>query len=148
MKTILTLVFASTLVFAVGCGSDDAPTRAVDESAEPTEQSTPLVGSWTHSMEEDSFGSTTDWYRPSQSRDFAYDWFRMRYDFFADGTCEYWWLSPNDAHEMRPGTWELVEKDERYVRVYDEDGELLETVSFRIVQLEGNLLQIEPRNVR
>lgn len=132
----------------VGCGDDAVtPDPAADENP-PAASGDPLVGSWTHSSEEEPAGSTAEWFRPSMSRDWAEAWFRMRFDFREDGTCDYLWLSPVDAHEMRPGTWERDPKDDRVVRVYDENGDLIERVSFFILDLQDDLLRIETLDAR
>lgn len=49
---------------------------------------------------------------------------------------------------MRPGTWEFDPKDDGIVRIYDEQGVLLERVSFRIVGLENDLLHVETLGAR
>lgn len=141
-RTVVAAALAAVVL--AGCGRDDdapAPLAPADRE-ESTVEAAALVGSWTHSFEEDAGASAIQWFRPSESRAFMDAWFRMRYEFHADGTCEWLWLSPIDAHEMRPGTWERDAKDPRLVRIYDEDGNLLEWVSFRLLGLDGALMRV------
>jgi hypothetical protein len=137
---VLALVVLTTSVVACEESSPTAP-------AAPTFDPADLVGHWVRSLEEES--STEDpgveWYRPADSRDFPPAWFRMAYGFRADGRCEYLWLSPVDAHEMRPGTWDFAADDPHVVRIFDDEGEELANLSFRIVTLDDELLRVERR---
>ena len=147
-STFSALPFVLALGLLAGCGrdGDTADPIAADPASEPVTAA--LVGSWTHAFEDEPEGSAVDWYRPTLSRDWTEAWFRMRFDLYQDGTAQYMWLSPVDAHEMRPGTWQFDPKDDRIVRIYDQQGVLLERVSFRIVGLEDDLLRVEPLGAR
>lgn len=144
MKTMMLLAALLAVGMLSACSEGDATTQPtpIDRLPESTMEAAALAGDWTHSYEEEAGASDEQWFRPSQSREFAESWFRMRYHFEADGTCEWMWLAPNDAHEMRPGTWDFDDKDPRFVRVYDDEGRFLEHVSFRVLGLDGSLMRV------
>lgn len=137
-----TLLFG--LVLLLACGDDEVRFATV-----PTSESVDrdlLVGAWTHSYEEepDSLALDEDWYRPSGSREFEPSLFRMEYVFREDGTCDYLWASPVDAHEMRACTWGFDAEDDRVVRVEPVDERDQRVVSFRVLGLNEELLRMDP----
>ena len=139
MRTVL--LFG--LVLLLACG-DDAHRLATVPTSDSID-ATLLVGAWTHSYEEepDSLAVDEDWYRPSDSHDFEPSLFRMRYEFRDDGTCEYLWASPVDAHEMRPCTWGFDRVDDRVVRVTPVSEQDDRAVSFRVLGLSEDLLRVD-----
>lgn len=143
--TTKTFALAAVLFLALfaGCSDDGGtpPTNPLSGEDEAAMEPEFLVGSWTRSMEEEERGGT-QWFRPSQSREWTEAWLRMQYDFAADGTMQYLEMAPNDAHQMHPGTWEFSEKDDRVVLLYDENGDLIERLSFRVVALDEDLLRL------
>lgn len=137
-RSYLPLILAVAAIAA--CSDDSSPTRS-----QPTSQSVDvdtLVGAWTHSYEEQSDAPGAELYRPTGSREFEPSWFRMQYDLRADGSCAYLWLAPNDAHELRPGTWAFDPDDDRVVLLRDEEGRVLPHLSFRVIELRDDLLRI------
>ena len=138
-STPIVLVVALLATSIVACGGD-RPAAPSPTDVEPAD----LLGRWTRSVEEESATDDpgVEWFRRPDSRDFAPTWFRMTYEFGGDGSCRYLWLSPVDAHEMRDGRWDFDVNDPLVVRVFDEEGEQLDGVSFRIVTLTGDLLRV------
>ncbi len=137
--------FLATLLLtmlSLACG-ETPPTAPASVPFDPAD----IVGPWIRSLEEESDTEDpgVEWYRPADSRDFPPAWFRMAYTFRADGRCEYLWLSPVDAHDMRVGTWDFAADDPHVVRILDDEGEELANLSFRIVTLDDELLRVERR---
>ena len=101
-----------------------------------------LFQSWTHSYEEKRQTDAIQIYRPSTFKDFPPSRFRMKYVFHENGTCEWLYLHPADAHYMKTGKWEIDPEDNNVILIYDTANKLLESVSFRIIELEKDILQI------
>jgi hypothetical protein len=101
-----------------------------------------LLGSWSHSFEEEPTQGDIEIYRPTDSREFPLAWFRMRYVFKENRSCEWHVLHPADAHYMQSGTWGVDHRDNRLVLIYDTDG-LVENVSFRVVELTAEILRVK-----
>jgi hypothetical protein len=93
-----------------------------------------LYQHWVHSREEDR-GDTLV-YRPAGSAEFPPSWFRMRYTFHEDGTVDWLWLAPNDAHQLRQGTWWFDEDDRDVIHVQQDE----ETLTYRILKLNRLIL--------
>jgi hypothetical protein len=64
----------------------------------------------------------------------------MAYKFARNGSCEYYDLSPDDAHDWKPCRWTVLEHDGAVLRI-SADGT---TSSFRIAELTGSVLRLEP----
>lgn len=93
---------------------------------------------WVHSYEEqDTYYPQL--FRPIDYKEFGASRFRMQYTFNQDGSCQWMVLDPTDAHYLQTGTF--VRK-EQAVHIYDTDGSLQETISFKIKNLKKNLLEI------
>ncbi len=108
-----------------------------------TESSVPikienLTQHWVHSREEEAENDSVRVFRPDDFKEFPRSWFRKRYIFYEDGTCEWYYLAPNDGHYFRDGTWEF-DSDESNV-IHIQEDEL--TVSFRIIELSSELLRM------
>lgn len=136
-------ILLATLLLAMvslACG-ETPPTAPASTTFDPAD----LVGPWIRSFEEESDTEDpgVEWYRRADSRDFPPARFRMTYEFRADGHCEYRWPSPVDAHEMRPGTWHFDDDEPSIVRVFQDQGEEIVHLSFRIVTLDPELLRVE-----
>ena len=52
-------------------------------------------------------------------------------------------LHPRDAHFMTSGRWDVDPQDKTVILVYDEDGAVVEFVSFRVVELTADILRIK-----
>ena len=68
--------------------------------------------------------------------------FRRRYVFNEDRSCEWLVLHPTDAHYMTSGTWGVDPHDKMVILIYDTDG-LVESVSFRVVELTAEILRVK-----
>lgn len=97
--------------------------------------------SWVHSREEETVDSL-DIYRPKGNQEFPESWFRMKYVFVEDNTCQWLVLHPADAHYLESGTWPTSSADKRVVLLYDSTGALQESISFRVISLQEDLLEI------
>jgi len=100
-----------------------------------------LVQRWVHSSEEQQPGSTIQIFRPAASMKFPPSRFRMAYKFAANGTCEIYALSPDDAHHFKPCHWTIDGSDEPILRI-SANGK---TILYTIVQLTGKILRLAPR---
>jgi len=103
-----------------------------------------LYQSWLHSWEEEQEADTIRIYRPSNYIDFPGGWFRMKYIFYENGECEWLYLAPTDGHYMKPGKWEISCKDNKVILIYDTADNLMEPLSFRIIELKKDILRIVP----
>jgi hypothetical protein len=100
-----------------------------------------LVQHWVRSYEEELPGDSVQVLRPADSRTFPPSRFRMAYKFAADGTCEWFFLSPDDAHRFKPGRWTIERGDERLLRITADSL----TTTFRIAELTPSVLRLVPR---
>jgi hypothetical protein len=99
-----------------------------------------LFQHWVRSTEEEQAGGTVQIFRPAGSREFPPRRFRMAYKFARDGSCEYYFLSPDDAHRFKPCRWTIGGSDGKTLQV-SADGT---TTTFRIIELSAKLLRLEP----
>jgi hypothetical protein len=139
--TLLAIVVSlSATLLAAGCTEDTQQTAVPDDP-----DLTLLLQSWARSYEEETGSSTKPGqvFRPSDFKQFPATWFRMRYIFGEDRKCEWLVLHPSDAHFMKQGTWTADPRDDRVILIYDTNGTLVESVSFKILELEENLLRVE-----
>lgn len=100
-----------------------------------------LTQHWVHSAEEDQPNGAIHVYRPHDFKEFPASRFRMQYIFKPDGSCDWFYLAPNDGHHFRSGTWRL---DPQETVLHVEQGE--HTVSYRIVEMRKSLLRVAPIN--
>lgn len=98
-----------------------------------------LTQHWVHSYEEESQGSDVNIYRPNDYKEFPASWFRMQYIFEEDGSCEWFYLAPDDGHHFRPGKWQLdAEDNEAIIIERDED-----VLRYRIIDLNEEVLHMK-----
>lgn len=103
-----------------------------------------LYQSWIHSFEEQA--QPTDSiriYRPEGFKEFPPGKFRMKYVFEKDGSCQWLVLYPADAHYLTSGRWETSPDDDQVILLYNQQHELLKSISFKIVDLKEDLLKIK-----
>jgi hypothetical protein len=94
---------------------------------------------WVHSVEEqESFDSPEHLYRPEGSKEFPPSMYRKRYVFHANGSVEYLWPSPADAHEMRTGTWERDAQQSDVIHIQEGD----QLVSYQVLEVTPDLLRM------
>ncbi len=64
----------------------------------------------------------------------------MQYIFERDGTCQWFYLSPTDAHHFREGRWRVASQEKDVIHI--EQGE--QTNVYRVLELTQDVLRIEP----
>ena len=99
-----------------------------------------LLQHWVHSREEEQPGHAARIFRPARSREFPPSRFRMAYKLARNGVCEWYYLSPDDAHRFKVGRWKLGARDRTLLEI-TEDGA---TTRYRIVELSKQLLRLAP----
>jgi hypothetical protein len=120
-------------------------------SYSPTSKSTaadamPLAGidtadlcrHWVHSVEEQTKKGKAQIYRPSDFKRFPPSRFRMQYVFYKNGDCEWYYLSPDDAHRFKSGTWRIDSKDKNVLQIVKRDS----MESYRIIELTKDILRV------
>ena len=122
-KTIISLTLFLTVL--AGCAG-----VSVDESgAEAKDMNTNFYHHWVHSYEEQGDKKAPNIFRLKGSREFPASRFRMEFAFDPSGQCNYKFLSPTDAHEMRDC---IFTKIGNKVYLYDEQGKLLKHLIFTL----------------
>ena len=99
-----------------------------------------LFQHWVHSREEQQSGGTVQIFRPAASMKFPPSRFRMAYKFARNGGCEFYFLSPVDAHEFKACTWKLSTDDGTILQIIANGN----TTSYRIAELSGKILRLTP----
>ena len=98
-----------------------------------------LFQHWVRSSEEEQPGGTVQTFRPAASMNFPPSRFRMAYKFAPNGGCEFYFLSPDDAHRFKPCTW-TISADKLILQI-SANGQ---STSYRIAQLNGKILRFKP----
>lgn len=98
-----------------------------------------LFQHWVRSSEEEQPGGTVQIFRPAASMNFPPSRFRMAYKFAPNGKCEFYFLSPDDAHHFKPCTWTI--SSDRMILQISANGK---STSYRITQLTGKSLRLTP----
>ena len=99
-----------------------------------------LFQHWVRSTEEDLPGETVWVFRPAASREFPPSRFRMAYKFARDGSCEFYFLSPDDAHRFKACTWTVGASPKAILQIVGEGT----ATSFRVVELTRDVLRLMP----
>jgi hypothetical protein len=99
---------------------------------------------WVHSSEEEKPGETVQIFRPAASMNFPPSRFRMAYKFAPNGGCEFYFLSPDDAHHFRPCHWTISASDKLILHI----GANGKSTSYGIVELTGKILRLAPLEPR
>jgi len=122
-KTIISLtLFLTALVGCAGVGVDENGVEAKDIN-------TNFYHHWVHSYEEQGDKKAPNIFRLKGSREFPASRFRMEFAFDPSGQCNYKYLSPTDAHEMRNCVFTKIGNK---VYLYDEQGKLLKHLLFTL----------------
>jgi hypothetical protein len=100
-----------------------------------------LFQHWVRSNEEEQPSGTIQIFRPAASMNFPPSRFRMAYKFAPNGSCEFYFLSPDDAHHFKPCTW-AVNADKLILQI-SANGK---STYYRIDQLNGKSLRLTPLN--
>lgn len=99
-----------------------------------------LFRHWVHSSEEEQPGGMVRIFRPAASMKFPPSRFRMAYRFAPNGGCEFYFLSPDDAHHFKPCNWTISAGNKVILQISAEG----KTTSYRIVQLSEKILRLTP----
>ena len=126
------LLLFSCAALLIGCGKNSGPDTLCN--------ATDLSGHWVHSYEEDAGGPMT--FRPADYKVFPHSRYRQQYIFKEDGTCEWYYLAPDDGHHFREGTWHCDAQDNSVLHI-DQNGL---DVQYRILELTDDLLRMQPLN--
>lgn len=130
MRTILLALLAAVTLPACSLNPD------IEGQSPPSIELEFLPGHWVHSREEEPQNSTVEVFRPIGFREFPPSWFRMQYIFEEGGTCQWYYLAPNDGHHFRPGSWRVLENDILEIEQGDD------TVHYRILELQEDVLRV------
>ena len=123
LNSVFTALSLSLLAGCAGVGLPDGGGKEVNN--------TNFYQHWVHSYEEQGEKKTPNIFRPKGSKEFPVSRFRMELGFDPSGQCNYKFLSPNDAHEMRNCVFTKIGNK---VYIYDKDGKLLKHLSFTLVK--------------
>ena len=127
-------------VFLLGLAGALACSKAPDpESPAPSFRIEDFSRQWVHSIEEQqSFDDPVQIYRPDGFKEFPPSMYRKRYVFERDGSAQYLWPSPADAHEMRPATWKIDAQKSDVIHVQEGD----QMVSYQVLEVTPDLLRM------
>ena len=137
------MILAAIVVITVSCSESQQVTAYKEVNLTRANYEKNLLGSWSRSLEEEPKQDDVEYYRRTESREFLPSWFRMRYVFNEDQSCLWLVLHPADAHYMTSGTWGVDPHDKTIILIYDADGEVVEKVSFRVVELTADILRVK-----
>jgi hypothetical protein len=98
-----------------------------------------LFQHWVRSSEEEQPGGMIQVFRPVASMNFPPSRFRMAYKFAPKGGCQFYFLSPDDAHHFKPCTWKS--SADNLILQISASGKL---TAYRIAQLTGMSLRLTP----
>ncbi len=133
MRLIIYSIFFSILTLSACSIFSDGDNSSSDINLEYLNQH------WVHSYEEESQESDVNIFRPNDYKEFPPSRFRMQYIFEEDGSCEWFYLAPDDGHHFRSGNWRLVaENNEDIIIERDED-----LLRYRIIELNEEILRMK-----
>jgi hypothetical protein len=112
--------------------------------APPRQPPAALLQRWVRSTEDERAGDDVQAFRPSIARTFPPSRFRMIYEFQPNGECAWLALAPDDAHQMRRGSWSFDPVDPSVLRIVQGDT----TNRFLIVELTKQVLKLKPSRAR
>ena len=118
--------------FLVGDALGKAALKMIQ--GEPKAMPDALIGDWTSSYEDKKKWDDPDIFLRTDSKDWPPSRFRMRYVFNKDGSCQYLYLAPNDAHKMTEGTWKIDPDNQSRVLISNKAGKQVD-VSFDVVEM-------------
>jgi hypothetical protein len=98
-----------------------------------------LFQHWVRSSEEEQPGGMVQIFRPVALMNFPPSRFRMAYKFAPNGRCQYYFLSPDDAHHFKPCTWKS--SADNLILQISASGK---SNSYMISQLTGKSLRLTP----
>jgi len=138
MKMLMSLSVGILLVLTVGCGGVGVNT---DGASAPTKApiNTNFYQQWVHAYEAQNGQKTPNIFRPKGSQEFPPSRFRMQFAFDQNGQCNYMYLSPTDAHEIRDCVYTKIDNK---VYLYDNAGGSLSHLAFTIQSLSQNEMKL------
>jgi hypothetical protein len=144
MKIFCSSILLISLLLLACSGARQSVATSVPASA-PAQATTNinldnLYQHWVHSREEQQPNDKDELYRPATFKVFPPSRFRMAYKFAKDGMCEWFYLSPVDAHHFKPGTWRIDPNDPHILQITKENT----TETYRILTLTNDMLRIAP----
>ena len=98
-----------------------------------------LFRHWVNSVEEQTQTEKAQIYRPADFKRFPPSRFRMQYIFHKNGDCEWYYLSPDDAHRFKSGKWR-IDSNTNLLQIVKRDS----MDSYRIIELTKEILRILP----
>jgi hypothetical protein len=130
MKKALLLATILSGLYAVSCNDPDKVSLNLDE----------LLKCWTSSYEE-SAGVDGNLFRPCDFMEFPATHFRSRFTLFENNEATYLELSPVDAHEIVPGTWNY-DDDAKVLTIKNTSGQTV--YNYKVIKLESEKLILKP----
>ena len=131
-KKIMILCGALALTACAGSGDGTSSGSAGGIGSIPT--NTNFYNHWVHSFEEQNGQKIPNIFRVKGSKEFPPSRFRMEFGFDPSGQCNYKYLSPVDAHQMRDCVYTKIGNK---VYIYDQAGTLLKHISFTLQSPAG-----------
>lgn len=129
------LIGMTLAMLIAGCGGVDTKSESV--SSKPVDKS--FYQHWVHSYEEQNGEKIPNIFRPKGSREFAASRFRMQFAFDPNGQCNYMYLSPTDAHELRECVYTKIGNS---VYLYDKGGASLSHLAFTIEKVNADEMKM------
>ena len=123
------------LLFLVSAYESNAQKDLIDTSS--------IAQCWTHSVEENDLENNVNIYRPCGSKDFPVRRFRFVMELRRNGTCDWLYLAPTDAHHMKKGTW-TYEESSQELTIRDENGKLVH--AYKINTLDKHMMVVAKGN--
>jgi hypothetical protein len=94
---------------------------------------------WIHSVEEqESLDSSEHIYRPEGFKEFPPSMYRKQYVFGRNGSMQYLWPHPADAHEMRTGSWRL--DAQRGDVIHTQEGD--QALTYQVLEVTPEMLRL------
>lgn len=134
------ILFASLLIFSDQCPPKSQTANNASSTVNPTPTDGKLeylTGHWVHSSEEQRDEKVLI-FRPKDYKEFPPSRFRMEYIFHKSGDCEWYYLSPDDAHRFKTGKWKIDPKNKNVLEITKDDS----TELYRIVELTKDKLRL------
>jgi hypothetical protein len=99
-----------------------------------------LEGCWADSREENTDSSGISIFRRCHLKSFPVSRFRFKMELKEGGICSWLYLAPNDAHQMKEGTW-TYNKVTHLLRIFNVDAEVVK--SFNLSGAGENILKFK-----
>ena len=130
MKKLLILTSVISGIFTASCKDPDKVSLNHDE----------LLKCWTYSYEETA-GDDGLLFRPCDFKEFPLSHFRVRFTLFDNNEATYLQLSPVDAHQIVPGTWNY-DDDSKVLTILATSGDTV--YHYQALKIEEEKLILKP----